>query len=323
MDSKQRKSYLLNQYINNKCTKEEFAEFLEEVKSSKNFDDFNGAMQEQWEQASNKHHQNANWDTMHNNIVLRLWAQKKSKLRLKYAAVIAFVACASAFFFNHKADIQAEINYVSQKTAAAQTRVIHLADGSTITLNANSTLRYPENFNAKKREVYLTGEAYFEVAHNAAKPFVVHSGKLTTNVLGTSFTVSAYAKNQAMNVTVLTGKVAVKNEESKALEVLTRGHWATVKPGRQSFDTGMLANPEDAIAWRDNKLIFDNANLNDVATKLSNRFGVNIQIDSEKLSNQRITGIFQGRSLPDILGALTKLTHSQYKVQQNTYIIKY
>lgn len=324
MDQEQRKSYLLNKYINNTCTQAEFDEFLEEVKTSQNFDGFDDAMQQQWQQASSKElSHNTDWDGMHSNIVLRLWALKKSRLKLKYAAAIALVVCASAVFFNYKASHKPVVTYLSAYAAPAQTKVVLLADGSKITLNSNSSLRYPQSFDGEKREVYLTGEAYFEVAHKADKPFVIHSGKLTTNVLGTSFTVSAYSQKQPMNVTVLTGKVAVKDENSKALEVLTRGHWATSKPGSTAFETGILATPEDAIAWIDNKLIFDNTRIEDVAQQLTNKFGLIIKVEDSKLGNQRISGIFQSRSLDDILAAITTLTHSRYGIEHNNYVIKY
>ena len=325
MPNTQRKDYLLNRYINNECTPEEFNEFLQCVRSSTDFEDFEGAMQHHWQNAGNKAsaHQ-PDWDGLRNNISLRLWALKKSRLYIKSAAVVTLVISITAFLFYYNASVNnASVNYVTAYAAPAKTKVVLLPDGTRITLNSNSTLRYPEKFNGKNREVSLKGEAYFEVVHNINKPFVIRSGRLKTNVLGTSFSVTAYSATQAMNVTVLTGKVAVKDEQTQALAILTRGQWATAKPGGKSFILGKMAAPEDAIAWIDNKLIFEDTDLQDVVEKLSNKYNVQINISSKKLAHEHITGIFQSQSLPDILKALTKLTHSTYAVQQNTYIIQY
>jgi transmembrane sensor len=95
------------------------------------------------------------------------------------------------------------------------------------------------------------------------------------------------------------------------------------KPGEKTFRLGNMATPEDAIAWIDNKLIFEDANLQDVVVKLSNKYNVHINVTSNKLAHEHITGIFESQSLPGILEALTKLTHSNYTVQHNTYTIKY
>jgi transmembrane sensor len=140
-----------------------------------------------------------------------------------------------------------------------------------------------EKLDGKTREVYLKGEAYFQVVHNVSKPFIIHSGKLRTQVLGTTFTVSAYSEVKPMNVTVLTGKVAVKDESTQALAILTRGQSATIEGNKKTFVLTSLANPEDAIAWMEDKLIFDNADLEDVALKLSNKYGVAIKITGNKL----------------------------------------
>lgn len=323
MNSNQRKSFLLDKYINNQCTPEEFSEFIDQVKSSTDNGDFDEAMQKHWQQSQQKalSHQ-PDFDNMRSNITLRLWALKKTKLHVRYAAlVVLMISVTAAFFYYRAAVINPTVNYIAQYSAPAQTKVVILSDGTKVTLNANSQLQYPESFDGKTREVHLQGEAYFQVVHNVDKPFIIHSGKLRTHVLGTTFTVSAYSEKQAMNVTVLTGKVAVKNECTEDLAVLTRGESATLTPGEGRFKLGKLANPEDAIAWIDNKLIFDNMHLEDVALQLSNKYNVQINIADTALAHGRITGIFQSQSLPDILKALTRLTHSKYDVKQNIYTI--
>ncbi|MCC8411219.1 FecR domain-containing protein [Mucilaginibacter sp. UR6-1] len=322
MNDRQRKSELFEKYMNNSCTREEFDEFLRTIKDSDNFDDLDGAFKKQWEQAKHSQPVHAvNWDSIYQNIVMRLWAIKKARLRFKYITLLLII-CGAALFLYPRYSKPTAVNYITRQTAAAKTKVVLLDDGTRVTLNANSSLRYPENFNSDKREVYLTGEAYFEVFHDADKPFVIHSGKLLTHVLGTTFTVSAYpGAASPLNVTVLTGKVAVKHEQANALAVLTRGQSATMNAGKSKFELTKLKNPEDAIAWIDDKLIFENADLKQVAAVLSNKYGVTINVLDDKVATQRITAIFQGQTLSGILKAVTKITHTRYTNTNNTYTI--
>ncbi|MFA6082896.1 FecR family protein [Mucilaginibacter sp.] len=322
MDTNQRKSELLEKYMNNSCTKQEFEEFMELIKISQDFEDFDGPMKKQWENARYESIPHAvDWDSIYNNIKLRLWALKKTKVQFKFAAVIVLAICTLTFILYKNPASTDHTLYLTQHSGAAKTKVVVLSDGTRVTLNANSDLRYPQNFNAKTREVYLKGEAYFQVIHNVNKPFIIHSGKLKTQVLGTTFTVSAYSQIKPMNVTVLTGKVAVKDELTHALAILTRGQSASTKNGKNDFEITSLANPEDAIAWMDDKMIFENSDLETIAFKLSNKYGVTVKVTGNKLAQQHITAIFQGQNLPGILNAITKLTHSSYTVRDNTYIL--
>jgi transmembrane sensor len=324
MNQKHRKSELLEKYMNNTCTKQEFDEFMELIKTSTDFEEFDGPMKKHWEGSPQENvPDTVDWTRMYSNIKLRLWALKKTKVLFKFAALIVLVisACTLIIYNYIKVASVDHIAYLTQHAGVAKTKVVVLSDGTRVTLNANSDLRYPQNFNAKTREVYLKGEAYFEVVHNINKPFVIHSGRLKTHVLGTTFTVSAYSQVQPMNVTVLTGKVAVKDELNHAQAILTRGQSASTKDGKNTFEVTTLANPEDAIAWMDDKMIFENSDLESVALKLSYKYGVDIKVTGDKLSQQHITAIFQGQTLPGILKAITQLTHSNYKVRDNTYIL--
>lgn len=321
MDKKQSKADLLEKYMNNSCTKQEFEELMELIKTSQDFEDFDSPIKKHWENVGLKTLPHiVNWNRISSNIKLRLWALKKTKLQFKFAAAVVLVITAFSFILYRNVNIDHTL-YLTQHSGVAKTKTVLLSDGTKVTLNANSDLRYPQNFNGKTREVYLKGEAYFQVVHNVNKPFIIHSGKLKTEVLGTTFIVSAYSQVKPMNVTVLTGKVAVKDESTRALAILTRGQSATIEGNKKTFALTSLANPEDAIAWMEDKLIFDNADLEGVALKLSNKYGVAIKVTGNKLPQQRITAIFQGQNLPGILNAITKLTHSGYMVHDSTYVL--
>jgi len=152
-----------------------------------------------------------------------------------------------------------------------------LADGSNIWLDAASSVTYPATFNGNDRTVEITGEAYFEVAHNATKPFRVKSHGQTVEVLGTHFNINAYDNEGLIKTTLLEGSV----------KVTTSGHIALLKPGQQSwvYPTGdpsgtikMIENAdtEEAIAWKNGHFQFDKADLKTVMRQLARWYDVQI-----------------------------------------------
>ena len=319
MDHKQRVSYLLNKYINNACTQEEFDELMSEVKTSADFMEFDDVMKKNWaKSAMATNHPDANWDGIYANVKARTQKRYSSRKIFKYAACFALILLIGTASIYKRTVIDTQ--YLIAHSLPAKTKVITLADGTRVTLNANSDLRYPQKFAGTQREVYLKGEAYFEVVHDSKKPFIIYSGALKTQVLGTSFTVSAYNEQKPMKVTVLTGKVGVVDQSNKAHAILTPGLCATTDEAHQNFAISRV-DPADAIAWLDDKLLFDNATLADVALALSNKYAVNIKIANRKVADQRITAIFQKQTLPNILSGITRLTHSKYKVNEEVYTI--
>jgi transmembrane sensor len=317
---------LFQKYINNECTPEEFEKLKTWIQRTEAADQLEGPMKSLWEQArASSAKENVDWAKMHARITRN---EKPFLLRssmLKYAAAISFLALGS-YLYLHKVpqqqtSPQAATAYLSMHSGAKNATLIVLEDGTKVTLNANSDLRYPKTFGSATREVFLDGEAYFQVVHNTSKPFIVHSGKLKTQVLGTSFAVNAYSGTLPLSVSVLTGKVSVKDEKSNEQVVLTPGRVASTRKEHSKFLLSSLADPAESIAWIEDKMIFDNATLEETAFKLSNRFGVRIHITNKEVSQQRITAMFHKQPLHNILGALTRLTGSNYKSENTNYTI--
>eukprot|EP01132_Coremiostelium_polycephalum_P022666 gene22666-26912_t len=133
------------------------------------------------------------------------------------------------------------IKYAEAKSGYGQVLKIVLADSSTVWLNSGSRLRYPEKFNGSSRELYLEGEAFFNVVHKKSQPFIVHSGALNTQVLGTSFNIKAYKNSAQLKVSVATGKVGIYADKvstllSQALEDISNkyGVHITASPNMSS-----------------------------------------------------------------------------------------
>nr|WP_199082477.1 FecR domain-containing protein [Pedobacter sp. ASV19] len=323
MEENQRISDLLTKYLNNTCNQDEFDEFIRLIRTNQDMSGLDAAMKLNWERARTEqlpYHKS--WKEVSPGLKARkinLWPKSN---QLKYAAVLV-VAIFGAYLLSRplRSDLFQENNSITQHTAPMEIKVVTLEDGTIVTLNSNTDLRYPKKFDKSTREVYLKGEAYFQVKHDDKKAFIIHSGKLKTQVLGTTFTVTAYNENEPMNVSVLTGKVSVKDEVKDKWIILTRGQSASTIKDHSGFNLIQMSNPEEAICWLEDKLIFDNLTLEECALRLSNKFGVKIKIENTRVSKKRITAIFQKKTLPNILNAITKLTHSSYKQQNDVYII--
>ncbi|MDQ2658631.1 MAG: DUF4974 domain-containing protein [Bacteroidota bacterium] len=210
--------------------------------------------------------------------------------------------------------------WVSLDVPYGQKSLVTLADGTRIYLNGGSFIRYPEVFRPEKREVKLSGEAFFEVTPDPNRPFVVTSGDVTTQVLGTSFNVQAFP-NQQVSVTVATGKVQVEVEipegdigsaDVQRRVILTPRDQATYKPGEQGF-TVREVDLERYLAWKDNTLLFEDASLEEVARLLERWYNVTIVFDNELIKTCRINGKYKDQSLERVLQSIEYMYHVTFE----------
>lgn len=206
---------------------------------------------------------------------------------LKVAASVVILLSAGLVIWQYRYGIRNYIDPVQELTAATAPRELkelRLADGSRIWLNAGSELRYPGKFRDSLRVVRLTGEAYFEVAPDAKKPFVIHTGGITTRVLGTTFNVTAYAGEEKATVTVLSGKVAVRDTASGRKALLTPEQQLTYNRAENTFTKAKVADPGNAVAWRNGKLAFNGAPVTEVVAALQRWYHVSISFDDQLAS---------------------------------------
>jgi Fe2+-dicitrate sensor, membrane component len=159
-----------------------------------------------------------------------------------------------------------------------------LSDGTDVWLNAASSITYPVVFTGNDREVIITGEVYFQVAHNTSKPFLVKSGAQTVKVLGTHFNINAYADEASIKTTLLEGSV----------EVSAVGTRQTIKPGQQTeFENNSLkisvADTNEAIAWKDGYFQFVDADIESVMRQISRWYDVDVTFEGP-VTKQRFTG---------------------------------
>lgn len=203
-------------------------------------------------------------------------------------------------------------------------KYVHLDDNSTIILNAGSELRHSAHFGeGGTREVSLVGEAYFDIAHDASKPFIIHSNGVAIKVLGTAFNVKAYPDQKEVKVTVTRGLVEVSDGNKKV--------YGQVRPDEElavNVTSGESAAKEvkadEVKAWTDKFLIFDDANMEQAAEILHKRFQVNVVFGNDLLKKCRIQATFLNDqiTLTEVLDALTlSLSGIHYTQQEDGTIL--
>ena len=200
--------------------------------------------------------------------------------------------------------------------------VVALADGTLINLNAGSSLRYPNGFKAEgNREVFLTGEAYFQVSHDAKRPFLVHTDDLEIEVLGTHFNVQAYADEKNSNTLLVNGVVQVKQTANpEDAVVLKPGMQASYTQGSKSLEIASV-NTAPYIAWVKGQLYFDQADFPQIARILERKFDVQIQVNNTALKKEKFTAKFKAESLEQILKSFNESYPFNYDIKQNTVVI--
>lgn len=205
------------------------------------------------------------------------------------AAVLLLGIGTAAWWFTRAGEHWQEL-----ATNYGETSELTLPDGSHIQLNANTKLKYPDKFNSQSREVWIEGEAFFDVAKTAAKtPFIVHTSGYDITVKGTRFNVLARGDRQQV---LLTEGAIDLNIKDGATESMQPGDWMIV--------TGKLAakRPTDGravLAWMEKQLIFEKATLSEVAERIQEHYGFAVSIDNG-LEAKIVSGIFPNNDL-DIL----------------------
>ncbi len=199
-----------------------------------------------------------------------------------------------------------------------RTKVI-LPDGSIVHLNAGSSINYPVAFSKTNRIVELVGEGFFEVVKNKKKPFIVETGKVKTQVLGTSFNVRAYANEKIIQVAVVTGKVKMEEKISGNAQYLTPNEMGTLD--NSSVIHKDKVDLKKATSWKNGVLMFDGDNFTDVFAKLEIWYGVNIIVLPNVELKGHYSGEFQQESLENVMQGISFTSGFKYEIAGKTILI--
>ncbi|HEY8935213.1 MAG TPA: FecR domain-containing protein [Cyclobacteriaceae bacterium] len=211
------------------------------------------------------------------------------------------------------------IDYNIESVPDGFKKSITLPDGSVVKLNSASELKYPSQFTDTLREVYLTGQAFFEVTKNPKAPFIVHTKHFSTHVLGTSFDIQCYDNESLNHVAVVTGKVQVTTSVGDE-EVLTPKNMSTYNVDKKSLSKTKF-DPAVLLAWRDGILSFDHADFKEVVTTLSRWYGVRVEVEEGFEVKGFYTGRFEKEALLTVLKGISYSSHFSYKVEDKTVLI--
>jgi ferric-dicitrate binding protein FerR (iron transport regulator) len=236
------------------------------------------------------------------------------------AAVLLGIIITAAWFFGYRGqEVQDWVETYNPKGIRSS---ILLPDGSKVWLAADSKLRYPRHFSDNKRDLFLEGEAFFEVTRNPQKPFEVHLKEGSVRVLGTSFDIKAYKEQASVITSVATGKVAFMpgNMLPKDTFFLT--------PGKKSvFDlatrTTAVKETDAAVdkAWIDGVLQFDAETLGNIAVSLERYYGKTVVFRDERLKDFRYTGTFANSSAVEVLQFLSRTKSFVFTVSDSLIVI--
>ncbi|SDP07345.1 FecR family protein [Mucilaginibacter sp. OK268] len=238
----------------------------------------------------------------------------RKRLRWFSAAAIflMFVTGALVWKYAGNSHLQAE-TLLSTATGEGKIQKIILTDGTEIWLNAGSKLRYPQQFSAQHRDVYLEGEAFFDVAHDPSRPFSVHTKGLITHVLGTAFSVTAYKNMPTEAVTVMRGKVSVMHNRRVLCFITPDKHIEYNTQSGKSTLSDMSSS--SAISWKDGKLQFENQNMQDIAGRLGRWYGYAFRFEHKNIQNCHYTASFNNQiPLKQLLKVMKAISLVNYKI---------
>jgi ferric-dicitrate binding protein FerR (iron transport regulator) len=258
----------------------------------------------------------------------------------------------SSYFYLKPAE---EITFNEVSTKTGEKAQIKLSDGTSIWLNASSKLRYPNKLNGKKVDVYLQGEAYFDVTHVGNRLFQVHTSDLNIKVLGTAFNVKSYPEEKITETTLVRGKVRIESkvENSNEFVILLPNQKASYLGNHsklivtESVSKNMEARSDDLpqlkeiasrtnatvvlsnnvntkfeTSWKDGRLEFVDEQFSSLAVKMERWFGVKIEITDPRLENVRYTGRFEKESINQVLQALSLSLPFKYTITKDSIVIK-
>lgn len=214
-----------------------------------------------------------------------------------------------------------------QSFASAQSvsSPLALADGSHIVLNSNSELKFPKKFGRHSREVYFCGEAFFEIASDPTRPFVIETGDARVKVLGTSFNLKALPETGITEVVVNSGTVLFYRVDSDdnllGSITLHKGDKGTYNHTSGKFAKAVNDDP-NFISWKTGILVFNKTSLSKVMDVVGKRYNVNFHFDDPSLSGLRLTATFDNESLDSVLEVLQLVHKLQFTHKGNDYLVR-
>ena len=264
---------------------------------------------------------------VHNRIDIENGTDQKSNNIRKLIRTVSKIAAILiigivAGFFMHRLDVPNPVYYTSIAPKGSISQTI-LPDSTIVFLNAGSEIKYAINNTNRQRDVFLDGEAWFEVTQNRKKPFVVHTPFYNVKVHGTKFNVKAYKSEQEITTTLEEGSIEIVSGNLKIKEN------TFLTPGEQLVynakdNTLIISKVETRLfsSWKDNKLIFINMNLRELIVLLERKFGVDIEVADNIVLDYHYDGTIKDETILEVLDLLKETLPIRYKIDGQKVIIQ-
>lgn len=335
---------LLEKYCCNRCTEEELKSVLEWVEESGGTSEGKSLLFKIWEELPCEHSNSAvNFDLLLDRIHHKVNLEQsktlldeadhnpvKNERRVNFLNILTRVAAImmipvlgfGLYMLGKYYSTRHSQNFVNQaynevfSSADAITKVT-LPDGSSVWLNHNSTLKYPATFEGDFRIVELTGEGYFEVAHNPEIPFIVKAGEIQIKALGTVFNVMDYPEEDRIETSLINGRVELlrTGTNGKVVPLLTikPTDLAVFQKSSNAINTYTI-NDDRYFSWKEGKLVFNKEPIGEVGKKLSRWFNVDFQVTDPELLDLTYTGTFVNETLPQVMELLALVSPIRYSI---------
>jgi transmembrane sensor len=323
---------LFQKLIDGSCSRQEYDELMDLLKENQHEEKVRSMLSQVYQLTARSIPSgtyvdtNGDLQTTGSPLVVDMQPRKRSYLLLPGSvAAMLLLTLGAWWMFQQNTDTKTGKNaitgtVVKKATQAAEQKYLLLPDSTQVWLNVASTLEFSETFQTNKREVYLTGEAFFDVKHADNMPFIIHTGNVATTVLGTAFNIKAYPGQPDVVVAVKRGKVQVSRNH-KTMATLTKGQQVTVIA---TSEEGVIENKkESAVAdWTAGQLSYTSRPLFDILHDLERNYNVTIALNDNSLQQEIVTTSFRRDiGVKQALDILCGLTNSQLAMKNGKYII--
>lgn len=327
---------LLKKFFARQCSDEEHDRVISWYKSGQAEKELSDGIEAYWKTVG--HGLETTWEKeeVFNDLLQRLPKQsqlqksKKPKTKghtqktiFRYAASVAALLMFVALWYifpkgSYDASSTLPDRFTHRETARGEKTQFMLPDGTKVIMNADSRIRYSGNLaSASERVVYFDGEAFFDVAKDPLRPFIIHSHEVVTSVLGTSFNIQAFAEEDII-VSVVAGTVKVKEPLQEVY--LQPGEQAVYGLGDRSLFKENF-DPSSTLAWREGTLYFKNERFRDIVKKLERWYGVTIDVQKTDIEDG-FTGSYHRKSLHAVMEGMGFVLGFDYEIKGKHVVIK-
>jgi transmembrane sensor len=354
---------LLTKRLSDELSSTELTEFTYLLNNDEAFKEQYNFFKSYWVQDQEQYYNsNAMFENIKNNItineqqkeeeevVVENWPKyKQLSFILKSVAAMLFVlmGCTAIFYsLSNNSDDNKTASLDLTKTPSRVKSKITLSDGSVVTLNSETTLKYPPAFKGKNREVYLNGEAFFDVAKDHSHPFIVHTGKMSIKVLGTAFNIKSYKNDLTSETTLIRGAIEVTLTDRPSDRIILKPNEKLIlnstpvkKRLHKQLAVGKHSDSATSYAltnltyfksndttivetsWVNNRLVFKDTQFKNLANQMERWYGIKVKFKNADAEDYYFTGVFEKESVEQAFKALKMIEPFTYKLKNGTVYI--